>query len=83
MVLVGLYLVFALIPRLWSVRINIFIAALNFTWSLRNFILLSRCEAGECPERQPALYFFLFFSALVLLGALFNDPGNKHKEVGE
>ncbi|MEI6948241.1 hypothetical protein V9K67_13675 [Paraflavisolibacter sp. H34] len=76
-IMVGLYLVFALIPRLWAVRINIFVAAINLTWSLRNFILLSRCEAGECPERQPALYLFLFFSALVLLSALFNDPGKK------
>jgi hypothetical protein len=52
-------------------RINIFLAAFNIGWSLRNFILLGRCEAGECPVRKSALYLYFICSILLMLSILF------------
>src|SRR5688572_6072220 len=45
-------IVFFLIPAVWAKRINIFLAALNLAWAIRNFILFSLCEAGECPDKK-------------------------------
>jgi hypothetical protein len=65
-----IFLFFAFIPRILATRVNIFIATLCFSWSLRNFILLSRCEAGECPQLQPAFYLFFALSFLLLVCSL-------------
>lgn len=57
------------IPAIWSKRTNVFIAALNLAWSFRNFLLLSSCMMGECPEKKPALYILLFLSVIIQLMA--------------
>jgi hypothetical protein len=69
----GIFLVLSLVSRTWSIRVNLFIAGLNFAWSIRNFILLARCEAGECPERQTALY-ALLIASFIMLVALIGTP---------
>ena len=42
--------------KVWAKRANIFIAFLNLGWAFKNFILLSLCRTGICPEIKPALY---------------------------
>ena len=59
-----------LIPAIWAKRTNIFIGAIVFTWSLRNYILVSTCLMGECPEKQPALYALVIASGIVMLMTL-------------
>jgi uncharacterized membrane protein YuzA (DUF378 family) len=44
------------VPAIWSKRTNVFLGALNLAWAFRNYLLLSACLMGECPEKQPALY---------------------------
>lgn len=58
------------IPTIWAKRTNIFIGAIVFTWSVRNYILVSTCLMGECPVKQPALYTLVAASGVVMLMAL-------------
>lgn len=58
------------IPAIWAKRTNIFIGAIVFSWSIRNYILVSTCLMGECPEKQPALYTLVIASGVVMLMAL-------------
>ena len=63
-------IVLFLIPAIWAKRTNIFIGAIVFTWSLRNYILVSTCLMGECPVKQPALYALVIASGVVMLMTL-------------
>ena len=69
--LTGIVFILSFIPRLWAQRICLFVAAFNLGWTLRNFILLSACEAGECPQRQPAFFVLLISSILLLVAVIF------------
>lgn len=73
----GMFFVFSLIPRLWASRINVFLATLNFAWSLRNFIILPRCEGGECPEMKMALIIVFIGSIVMLLGTVFTPVATR------
>jgi len=57
-------------PKVWAKRSNIFVVTFNIAWSLRNFLLVTQCELGECPEKKWGIYAFMFLSALLLLMAL-------------
>ena len=60
-------ILFFAVPKIWAKRTNVFIATLNFAWSIRNFILLTTCQAGECPEKNAGLYLLLMASFTMLL----------------
>ncbi|MFZ6023346.1 MAG: hypothetical protein ACOYVG_02700 [Bacteroidota bacterium] len=64
-------IVFFLIPRIWAKRTNVFIGAINLAWAIRNFVLVSSCMLGECPEKQPALYAILACAIIIQLMVLF------------
>jgi len=53
------------VPAVWSKRTNVFIAALNLAWSARNYLLLSTCMMGECPEKKAGLYISLLLSLII------------------
>lgn len=76
LVLTIAYIILTLIPRLWARRINLFFATLNFAWVIRNYLLLSRCEAGECPQKQTFFYLYILAGVAMLIGAL-TTPANK------
>jgi len=59
-------LCFAL-PYIFAKRTNIVIAALILAWSIRNYLILSTCYMGECPQKQWALYACIVLSAGVLI----------------
>jgi hypothetical protein len=65
--------VFFLLPYEMAKRSNVFFCAVNLAWALRNFILLSICQAGECPEKQTGLYLYLVASIIIMICALFPD----------
>ena len=75
-------LVMFLVPAIWSKRTNVFIAALNLAWSFRNYLLLSSCMMGECPEKKPALYILLVLSGIILLMTLLPKMEVKSGEQG-
>jgi len=62
-----------LLPFIWAKRTNIFFAAFNIAWAVRNYLLLSRCYGGECPVKKAGLYLLLAASAIMLIAAFTPD----------
>ena len=60
------FILFAL-PYLWAKRFNMALAAMLLAWSFRNFIVLSTCQMGECPQKQWALYGCIIVSLGILI----------------
>lgn len=56
--------------KVWSLRLNLVIVTLNFAWSIRNFLLLTQCESGECPEKRIGIYAIILFSFVLLVMGL-------------
>jgi long-subunit acyl-CoA synthetase (AMP-forming) len=69
-ILCSIMIVMFLVPRIWAKRTNVFMAALNLAWSFRNFLLVSSCMMGECPERKPALIAILVLAVVAQVMAL-------------
>ncbi len=73
LVLGFILIVLFLIPKIWAKRINLFIAAINLAWSIRNYILLATCFMGECPEIKTGLILSITLSAGILTMTLLPD----------
>ncbi len=58
------------LPFTWAKRSNVFFTAINLAWAIRNYIIVSTCFMGECPEKQWALYLLPIFAAIVFLMSL-------------
>jgi hypothetical protein len=71
--LASLAAVFFLIPKIWAKRTNIFVCGFNIAWSIRNYILLSKCYDGECPELKAGLYLAILASVLMLVFSFVPD----------
>lgn len=70
MILSCLAIVFFAIPTIWAKRWNVLFTAINIAWAVRNFILVSTCIFGDCPQVKPALYLLLVFAGIILLMSL-------------
>jgi len=62
-----LALIFFALPFVWAKRFNMAFAALLIAWSFRNFMVLSTCQMGECPQKQFALYACIVISIAILI----------------
>lgn len=67
-----IFILFQLINKIWAKRWNVAFGALILTIAFA-CLLIFRCEYGECPEKQPALYIMFVSSLFVLLGSLLPD----------
>lgn len=65
-----LSIILFLVNKVWAKRANLFVTTLNFAWAIRNFLVLTLCQMGECPERRLGIYAIIIFSFLILLMAL-------------
>ena len=54
-------------------RANLFFCAFNLAWTVRNFIIVSICRGGECPEKKLGLYILLAASVIMMIAALLPD----------
>lgn len=72
-----MFIMFA-VPKVWSKRTNVFLAAINLAWSVRNYLILSTCFMGECPEKRIGLYLLMLFSVMLQLLTFF--PNVKLKD---
>ena len=61
-------------------RANLFLCAFNVAWTIRNFIIVSMCRAGDCPEKKLGLYLLITASAIMMLAALFPDVKLKEEK---
>jgi len=62
-----LAILFFSLPYLWAKRFNMVFATFLLSWSIRNFLILSTCQMGECPQKQWALYACIVLSAGILI----------------
>jgi hypothetical protein len=69
-ILCVIMLVLYSVPAIWAKRINVFISAVNLAWSFRNYLMVTACMMGVCPEKKAGLYFLLFFSLVTQVMAL-------------
>jgi len=60
-----------IIPKIWAKRINVFMGAINLAWSIRNYILLTTCFMGDCPQIKIGLLLSLALSAFILVMTFF------------
>ncbi|MBS1610215.1 MAG: hypothetical protein JSS70_15945 [Bacteroidetes bacterium] len=72
-IMAGIYILFTLVPKVWTQRSNLLICAFNIGWAVRNFIIIPTCQMGDCPEKKSGLYFTLLASILMLVASLFPD----------
>lgn len=70
-ILSGIYAIFLVIPKEWARKISLFAAAFNVAWAVRNFLIISTCHAGICPEKQPAIYIVLVAAIVMLVALMF------------
>ncbi len=75
-----LLILFFLIPKIWAKRINVFIAAINFAWCVRNYILLSTCFMGECPKLKYGIFIEILLSFVVLIMTFIPDLKSLEKK---
>jgi hypothetical protein len=66
-------IVFFLVPAVWAKRTNLFIGAFNFAWSVRNFLVVTQCEVGECPHKLLGIYAIVIVSVVLLVMTLLPD----------
>lgn len=78
-ILLLFFIPFSLLPKIWAKRFNLLVVALNLAWAFRNFVLISQCRAGECPEKQAGLYLMMLASVLMLVAALFPHMPGDHR----
>ncbi|MDQ6812502.1 MAG: hypothetical protein M3040_01985 [Bacteroidota bacterium] len=64
-----LSIVFFLIPAIWAKRTNLFIGAFNFAWAIRNFLLITHCDYGECPQKRFGIFAILLLSIVIIIMA--------------
>ena len=58
------------IPKIWSRRVNQFIAVLIFAYSLKTYFLFAACYQGICPEIKLGLIGVPVFSFIILISSL-------------
>lgn len=66
----SLSILFFLIPKIWAKRVNTFIAAINVAWAVRNYIVITSCFMGECPEKKISIYLIILVPVIILLMSL-------------
>ena len=63
----SLAILFFAMPFIWAKRFNMTFAALLLAWSFRNYLILSTCQMGECPQKKWALYACIIISLAILV----------------
>jgi len=63
----SIYILLLLLNKIWSMRTAFFVAAFNVAWGIRNYIVISACSGGVCPEKHTGLYTILIGSILLLV----------------
>ncbi len=69
----GIAAVFFLYYSVMAKRANLFFCAFNIAWSIRNYVIVSMCRGGECPEKKFGLYLLMISAIIIMLASLFPD----------
>lgn len=79
----GMAAILFLLPAVMAKRANLFFCAFNLAWCIRNFIIVSTCRAGECPEKRFGLYLLLAASVIITIASLLPDNKIKEQQLNE
>jgi hypothetical protein len=60
-----IYILLLLLNKIWSIRAAFFVSAFNIAWAMRNYVVISACSGGTCPEKHTGLYTVLIGSLLL------------------
>lgn len=66
-ILAVISIIFFSVPRIWAKRTNIFICMFGFAWSIRNYILLTTCYLGDCPEKKAGIFLLVTACFIMML----------------
>jgi hypothetical protein len=83
LLMAAIFLFLTYTARLWAMRCNLFIAAVNLGWAIRNYFIISQCRGGDCPLKLTGIYLMLIASVVIMIAALFPDMklvGQKRNE---
>ena len=75
------FIILQLVNKIWAKRLNVPVAAFILTVAFA-CLWIFRCEYGECPVKQAALYIVFVSSFVLFISSLFPDvkvsqPSNK------
>lgn len=59
-----------LTPKIWAKTTNLLICTFNFVWAIRNFLVITLCQMGECPEKKLGIYAVVVLSLVIMIMAL-------------
>jgi uncharacterized membrane protein len=80
LIISGICAIFFLYSSVMAKRANLFFCAFNIAWSIRNYVIVSMCRGGECPERKFGLYLLMISATIIMLASLFPDIKIKQQE---
>lgn len=63
-----------------AARVNLFLAGFLAAWTFRNLLLFSRCEMGECPDREIGLYLSFIGALAAFICVLLTKPATAAKK---
>lgn len=63
----GIYILLLLLNKVWSIRTAFFASGFNIAWAIRNYVVISACSGGTCPEKHTGLFTILIGSLLLVV----------------
>lgn len=73
LIMCGFCTVFFFWSAVLAKRFNLFFTAFNLAWTIRNYIILSTCRGGECPQKLFGLYLIGIAAILMVAASFFPD----------
>jgi len=56
-----------IIPKVGAKRTNFFVATIGFAWSIKNYIVMTGCLAGDCPEKKAGIFLQLVVALIIMV----------------
>lgn len=76
LLMAALYALLLLPKQPWVRRANVFVAALNIAWVVRNYLALTACFAGDCPTIHYGFYLYVF-AAIAMMAVILFAPAKR------
>jgi hypothetical protein len=69
--------------KVWTKRVNLFLAALLLGYAIKSYVLFTSCYNAYCPEKLLGVYLMITSSVVIMVSAIFPDMKliTKSKEV--
>lgn len=76
----SLILLLMFINKIWAKRINLFLSALLFAYTIRTYIIFTSALFEGEVEKKPGIYLIVFISAVMLISAAFPKVTMKNRD---